>query len=166
MKARKREIFLFMFLLMIMPDMSFAEEDPIVEPNQYEERDIELQTEYFHEESLLEKRQSLPEEQKALTFESDPSKRYESVEQELFQASSDNNTIKAKAKQLNLFTGQDNPFTSSNESKKEASLSVHLTFLLGIIAVLAVLCLFFILVPKIGKEGALQSSPQPERKRR
>lgn len=52
----------------------------IVEPNQYNEKDIGLQTEYFHEESLLEKKRSLPEEQKALTFEPEKYNFYETVE--------------------------------------------------------------------------------------
>ena len=52
-----------------MPPHGEAEEEPIVEPNEYQEKDIDIQTEYFHEEELLEQKQKLPEEQKDLTFE-------------------------------------------------------------------------------------------------
>lgn len=129
-----------------------AEEDRIVEQNQYNEKDIELQTEYFHEGSLLEKKKSLPEELKALTFEPERYNFYETVERTLFQSSSsENNTIQAKADQLELFTSNERQYTGSNNTEQKNSFSFDLTLLLGIIAVVAVLCLFLILVPKMSK---------------
>lgn len=151
MKADKPAILLFAILLFTMPGAGSAEEDPIVEPNQYNEKDIELQTEYFHEDSLLEKKSTLPEEQKALTFEPEPYNFYESVERTLFQSSSENNTIQAKAEQMELFTTMDASYTGSDQTEKKDSFTFDLTIVLGVIAVLAVLCLFLILVPKMSK---------------
>lgn len=152
MKAKKLAFFLVWALLFTFPGLGNAEEDTIVEPNQYNEKDIELQTEYFHEESLLEKKRSLPEEQKALTFEPEKYNFYETVERTLFQSSSsENNTIQAKADQLEIFTSNERQYTGSNNTEQKHSFSFDLTLLLGIIAVVAVLCLFLILVPKMSK---------------
>lgn len=164
MKPKSLASSLFIFLLISLPGMSYAEDDPIVEPNQYEERDIELQTEYFHEDSLLKKKQSLPEEQKALTFEPVQDTELESVERNLFQTSpSENNTIQAKVEQLQLFTSKDEDRISSNDSDTVDSSSFNLTLLLGIIVALAVIGLFFFLVPRLGQSN-FQSSMQPKRK--
>ncbi|MFA1715123.1 type VII secretion protein EssA [Peribacillus frigoritolerans] len=129
-----------------------AEEEPMVEPNEYQENDIDIQTEYFHEEGLLEQKRKLPEEQKDLTFERGKYDALDSVEDSLFQSpvmENQNNTIASKSEQLGLFSEVRIP--TRNEEETEPSLNFDLTILLGIVLALLVVCLFFILIPKMGK---------------
>ncbi|CAN7611291.1 type VII secretion protein EssA [Peribacillus frigoritolerans] len=129
-----------------------AEEEPIVEPNEYQENDIDIQTEYFHEEGLLEQKRKLPEEQKDLTFERGKYDAIDSVKDSLFQSpvmENQNNTIASKSEQLGLFSEVRIPMR--NEEETEPSLNFDLTILLSIVLALLVVCLFFILIPKMGK---------------
>ncbi|MED3998160.1 type VII secretion protein EssA [Peribacillus frigoritolerans] len=129
-----------------------AEEEPMVEPNEYQENDIDVQTEYFHEEGLLEQKRKLPEEQKDLTFERGKYDAIDSVKDSLFQSpvmENQNNTIASKSEQLGLFSEVRIP--TRNEEETEPSLNFDLTILLGIVLALLVVCLFFILIPKMGK---------------
>lgn len=129
-----------------------AEEEPMVEPNEYQEKDIDIQTEYFHEEGLLEQKQKLPEDQKDLTFERGKYDAIDSVKDSLFLSpvtENQNNTIASKSEQLGLFSEARIP--TRNEEETEPSLNFDLTILLGIVLALLVVCLFFILIPKMGK---------------
>ncbi|CAH0302018.1 hypothetical protein SRABI96_04637 [Peribacillus sp. Bi96] len=126
----------------------------MVEPNEYQEKDIDIQTEYFHEEGLLEQKQRLPEEQKDLTFERGKYDVMESVKDTLFLSpitEKNNNTIASKADQLGLFSEVGIRTRSGEET--EPSLHFDLTILLGIVLALSVVCLFFILIPKMGKQN-------------
>ncbi|PLT31937.1 type VII secretion protein EssA [Bacillus sp. V5-8f] len=150
----KRSIayYLLPLCIMALPGIGSAEEKSTVKPNQYKEKEIDLQTDYFHEESLLEKKQSLPEEQKSLTFIKGENLFFESARHGLFQSSSaDNNTIKAKAEQLELFSSQSKMLSSSNKTEEDNGFILNLTIVLGIIAVIAAVCLFLFLVPQMGK---------------
>lgn len=129
-----------------------AEEEPMVEPNEYQEKDIDIQTEYFHEEGLLEQKRKLPEEQKDLTFERGKYDAVDSVKDSLFLSpvtENQNNTIASKSEQLGLFS--EVAIRTRSEEETEASLNFDLTILLGIVLALLVVCLFFILIPKMGK---------------
>ncbi|WP_144553229.1 type VII secretion protein EssA [Peribacillus simplex] len=129
-----------------------AEEEPMVEPNEYQEKDIDIQTEYFHEEGLLEQKRKLPEEQKDLTFERGKYDAVDSVKDSLFLSpvtENQNNTIASKSEQLGLFS--EVAIRTRSEEETEPSLNFDLTILLGIILALLVVCLFFILIPKMGK---------------
>ncbi|WP_375090950.1 type VII secretion protein EssA [Peribacillus sp. RS7] len=129
-----------------------AEEEPMVEPNEYQEKDIDIQTEYFHEEGLLEQKQELPEELKDLTFERGKYDVIDSVKDSLFLSpvtENQNNTIASKAEQLGLFS--EVSIRTRSEEETEPTLNFDLTILLGIVLALLVGCLFFILIPKMGK---------------
>ncbi|MFF2501498.1 type VII secretion protein EssA [Peribacillus sp. NPDC058075] len=129
-----------------------AEDEPMVEPNEYQVNDIDIQTEYFHEEGLLEQKRKLPEEQKDLTFERGKYDVIDSVEDSLFLSpvtGNQNNTIASKADQLGLFS--EVGVRTRSEEETEPSLNFDLTILLGIVLALLVVCLFFILIPKMGK---------------
>ena len=129
-----------------------AEEEPMVEPNEYQEKDIDIQTEYFHEEGLLEQKRKLPEEQKDLTFERGKYDAVDSVKDSLFLSpvtENQNNTIASKSEQLGLFS--EVAIRTRSEEETEPSLNFDLTILLGIVLALSVVCLFFILIPKMGK---------------
>ncbi|WP_285769084.1 type VII secretion protein EssA [Peribacillus sp. SI8-4] len=125
-------------------------EEQMVEPNEYQEKDIDVQTEYFHEEGLLEQKQRLPEEQKDLTFERGKYDAVDSMKDSLFHSPVENhNTIASKAEQLGLF--KETGSRMASEEEEAPSMHVDLTILLGIILALSVVCLFFILIPKMGK---------------
>ena len=63
-------LFLVLFILLFgKPLAGLAEEEPRVEPNEYQEKNIDIQTDYFHDEELLNQKEKIPEEQKRLTFE-------------------------------------------------------------------------------------------------
>ncbi|MGE7907679.1 type VII secretion protein EssA [Peribacillus sp. NPDC094092] len=129
-----------------------AEEEPMVEPNEYQENDIDIQTEYFHEEGLLEQKRKLPEELKDLTFERGKYDAVDSVKDSLFLSpvtENQNNTIASKSEQLGLFS--EVAIRTRSEEETEPSLNFDLTILLGIVLALLVVCLFFILIPKMGK---------------
>ncbi|MFJ7512414.1 type VII secretion protein EssA [Peribacillus simplex] len=129
-----------------------AEEEPMVEPNEYQEKDIDIQTEYFHEEGLLEQKRELPEEQKDLTFERGKYDVIDSVKDSLFLSpvtENQNNTIASKSEQLGLFS--EASIRTRSEEETEPSLNFDLTILLGIVLALLIVCLFFILIPKMGK---------------
>ncbi|MFE3976752.1 MULTISPECIES: type VII secretion protein EssA [unclassified Peribacillus] len=129
-----------------------AEEEPMVEPNEYQENDIDIQTEYFHEEGLLEQKRRLPEEQKDLTFERGKYDVMDSVKDSLFLSpvtKNQNNTIASKSEQLGLFS--EVSIRTRSEEETEPSLNFDLTILLGIVLALSVVSLFFILIPKMGK---------------
>ncbi|MET1176742.1 type VII secretion protein EssA [Peribacillus simplex] len=129
-----------------------AVEEPMVEPNEYQEKEIDIQTEYFHEEGLLEQKRKLPEEQKDLTFERGKYDAVDSVKDSLFLSpvmENQNNTIASKSEQLGLFS--EVAIRTRSEEEIEPSLNFDLTILLGIVLALLVVCLFFILIPKMGK---------------
>ncbi|WP_349730264.1 type VII secretion protein EssA [Peribacillus frigoritolerans] len=129
-----------------------AVEEPMVEPNVYQEKEIDIQTEYFHEEGLLEQKRKLPEEQKDLTFERGKYDAVDSVKDSLFLSpvmENQNNTIASKSEQLGLFS--EVAIRTRSEEEIEPSLNFDLTILLGIVLALLVVCLFFILIPKMGK---------------
>ncbi|AOH53067.1 type VII secretion protein EssA [Peribacillus muralis] len=148
---RNKYVFAILFILFLSLNPHVHAEDPMVEPNEYQEKDIDIQTEYFHEEGLLEQKKTLPEEQKALTFERGKYDVIDSVTDSLFLSpvTENNNTIASKAEQLGLFEEVGKRMTSEEEA--ELPLHFDLTILLGIILVLAVVCLFFIIIPKMGK---------------
>ncbi|MGW6298835.1 type VII secretion protein EssA [Peribacillus butanolivorans] len=149
---RNKYLFLALFILFFsQPTNGHAEEEPIVEPNEYHEKNIDIQTEYFHEEELLKQKQRLPEEQKDLTFERGKYDVLDTTKDSLFLSpvTENNNTIASKAEQLGLFS-EVNIRTRSNEGT-ESSVNFDLPLLLGIVLALAVICLFFILIPKMGK---------------
>ncbi|MGE7763296.1 type VII secretion protein EssA [Peribacillus sp. NPDC097895] len=154
MKWNKYVMPILLILFFSHTSHSVAEEEPMVEPNEYQEKNIDIQTEYFHEEGLLEQKQRLPEEQKDLTFERGKYDVMDSVKDTLFLSpitEENNNTIASKADQLGLFSEVGIRTRSGEET--EPSLNFDLTILLGIVLALSVVCLFFILIPKMGKQN-------------
>lgn len=148
---RNKYVWYILFILFFIDHPHGHAEEPMVEPNEYQEKDIDIQTEYFHEEGLLEQKQRLPEEQKDLSFERGKYDAVDSVTDSLFLSpvTENNNTIASKAEQLGLFKEAGKRMTSEEEA--EPSLHFDLTILLVIILALAVVCLFFIIIPKMGK---------------
>ncbi|MFC7373528.1 type VII secretion protein EssA [Fictibacillus iocasae] len=76
-------------------------------PNIYEEKERDNDTDFFNEEPLNEQKTPIPEEQKSLTFKMKPDEKWENVKNNLFaEGEREKNSVAAKAKQLQLFTGK------------------------------------------------------------
>lgn len=157
MKRSKQVILVMFIILFSQPLHGRAEEEPIVEPNEYQEKEINIQTEYFHDEELLKQKEKIPEELKGLTFERGKYDVIDSIEDSLFLSpvTEDNNIIASKAEELELFSSEV-PIRKRNLEEEESFLTFDLSLLLGIILGIAVLCLFLILIPKMGKVNEVE----------
>lgn len=152
MKWSKRILLVLFLLLFSQPVPGQAEEEPIVEPNMYQEKDINIQTEYFHDEELLKQKEKIPEELKGLTFERGKYEIIDSIEDSLFLSpvTEDNNIIASKAEDMGLFSTEV-PIRKRNLEEEKSFLNFDLSVLLGIVLGIAVVCLFVVLIPKMGR---------------
>ena len=152
MKRSKQVILILFFILFIQPIDGLAEEEPIVEPNVYQEKDINIQTEYFHDEELLKQKEKIPEEVKGLTFERGKYDVIDSIEDSLFLSpmTEDNNIIASKAEEMGLFSSEI-PIRKRDREEEDSFLNFDLSLLLAIVLGVAVVCLFVILIPRMGK---------------
>ncbi|MGE7604655.1 type VII secretion protein EssA [Peribacillus sp. NPDC097675] len=152
MKWSKQILLLLFIILLFQPVHGLAQEDPIEEPNVYQEKDINIQTEYFHDEELLKQKQKIPEEVKGLTFERGKYDVIDSIEDSLFLSpvTEDNNIIASKAEEMGLFSSEA-PIRKRSLEEERSFLKFDLSILLGIVLGIAVLCLFVVLIPRMGK---------------
>ena len=152
MKRSKQILLVFFILLFIQPVHGLAEEEPIVKPNVYQEKDINIQTEYFHDEELLKQKEKIPEELKGLTFERGKYEIIDSIEDSLFLSpvTEDNNIIASKAEEMGLFSSEV-PIRKRNIEEEKSFLNFDLSVLLGVVLGIAVVCLFVVLIPKMSK---------------
>ena len=152
MKRSKQVILILFFILFIQPIDGLAEEEPIVEPNVYQEKDINIQTEYFHDEELLKQKEKIPEELKGLTFERGKYEIIDSIEDSLFLSpiTEDNNIIASKAEEMGLFSSEV-PIRKRDREEEDSFLNFDLSLLLAIVLGVAVVFLFVILIPRMGK---------------
>lgn len=152
MKRSKQILLVFFILLFILPVHGLAEEEPIVKPNVYQEKDINIQTEYFHDEELLKQKEKIPEELKGLTFERGKYEIIDSIEDSLFLSpvTEDNNIIASKAEEMGLFSSEV-PIRKRNIEEEKSFLNFDLSVLLGVVLGIAVVCLFVVLIPKMSK---------------
>ncbi|WP_409296646.1 type VII secretion protein EssA [Peribacillus sp. SCS-26] len=153
MRRKPRLSAMLAILLIAVPGTALAEEGPAPEPNQYEKKKLDLDTEYIREGSLLKEKERLPEEQKLLTFKREEKKLFEAVKGRLFMSDAKVTTASSKAEKLNLFTGENasQPKKIKREEPAGEGTGAFLPVILGILLAVCVLFLFFILVPKINK---------------
>ncbi|MGG4489412.1 type VII secretion protein EssA [Metabacillus idriensis] len=122
-----------------------------LDPNVYEEKELKENTEYLHEESLYEKRTTIPEEQKDLTFEKPSSDQKDELQEQLFtDYTKEKNTIKSKAEQLDLFSGSAEPSLSMTEtvnSDTTQNSGLMMTYILLI--AIGVILMLGLLIPKM-----------------
>ncbi|MGG3891361.1 type VII secretion protein EssA [Metabacillus fastidiosus] len=153
---RKLKILLLVICCVIFQqaliDKVAAEEEINVEPNEYEEKKIDLDTKYFLDSSLLKRKKQLPEELKKLTFTKKEQTFYKEVKESLFTEETEiNNTVEAKVAQLQLFTAVNSNFLANDDTEiEEKSGSSHyfLILLIGV-AVICMAVLFFVIIPKL-----------------
>jgi type VII secretion protein EssA len=160
MKRKGRLVmFFFLFLCSVLAAMGvavYAETDewPEIEPNQYQRQDIELRTDYIHEESLLDEKGDLPEVQTSLTFQRPTSSFFEQTKAKLFlSGEKETNTITAKAEKLGLFSSVEEQSVPSRQPMDEAerTSSSFLPWLFGFFTLGFLIVLFTVIVPRMKK---------------
>ncbi len=128
-----------------------TEKNTDVAPNQYEKKDIEIDTNYLHEDTYYEEKTELPEEQKDITFDKPKDKDTELIK-ELFTSTDPekSNTIKAQSKQLGI-TFAKKPITkaSSTETKEEQGTSSLLLPIIYVVLILLGIAGIVFLIPKV-----------------
>ena len=120
-----------------------------VEPNQYKEKEVRINTDYFHDEALLERKESLPDEVKELTFLNDELSVSELAKEMIFQSTVHEQTvIETKAKQFALFSAEVAYGETSDYAVKERSVGV-IQFVLIIVAAVCIVCIFVLTAGKM-----------------
>jgi type VII secretion protein EssA len=160
MKGRGRLVmffFLFLFPLFLLTRVTvYAKTDewPEIEPNQYQRQNIELRTDYLHEESLLNEKRDLPEVQTSLTFQRPTSSFFEQTKAQLFlSGEKETNTIAAKAEKLGLFSSVEEQTVPSRQPLDEAeqTSSSFLPWLFGFFIFGFLIVIFTVIVPRMKK---------------
>lgn len=119
-------------------------------PNQYNETEFTDNTEFLHNDSLLESKNSIPEELKPLTFIPGQYNPNKIVFNQLFTQNQEHNkTIAIESKQLQLFSGetknmQENLVDEKNETNNFGLKMVYFSCLVGLLLVVLI-----ILLPKM-----------------
>ncbi|MBM7649220.1 type VII secretion protein EssA [Bacillus ectoiniformans] len=141
---------LFFFIFGASP--VYSEENTPVQPNVYEDNEIDIDTNHFHEEERLKQKSTLTEEQKALTFERKPNDKFKAVENDLFSEQQDANLIASKTERLKLFSKQQAAKSDLSSQPEEEESETHSFWLIGLLLLAAAVLgsyLFFYLIPKI-----------------
>ncbi|AHA79111.1 Uncharacterized protein yueC [Bacillus subtilis PY79] len=128
-----------------------TEENTDVAPNQYEKKDIEIDTNYLHEDTYYEEKTELPEEQKDITFDKPKDKDAELIK-DLFTSTNaeDSNTIAAQSKQLGItFAEKPMTKTSSTETEDEQETSSLLLPMIYVVLILLGIAGIVFLIPKV-----------------
>ena len=149
---RKFSIFFMMVLLCMTADTGSALASPNLEtinPNVYTDKQFKDNTEYLHNDPLLEKRESLPDEQKLLNFLPKNYDANEEIKNQLFQDGfEEHKTTAYESTKLLLFTNNEKEvIMQTNETPDTIAnttgiRNLYIGILLGLI-----LLMFFILVP-------------------
>ncbi|MGM8364435.1 type VII secretion protein EssA [Virgibacillus sp. W0181] len=153
-KVLRRTILLLMLLGMLEFNVGIlsAEEPNPVEPNVYEEKKINIQSNQMRDNLI--KKQELPEEQKGLTFELPAKKDTDFLTNQLFQTNSvKENNITAKAKQFHLFERTNEQLAVNDEIDEQNPGANKLKVLLLSIIGFLVVVLFFMIIPKLKQES-------------
>lgn len=145
----KRKIIL-VFLIFVM-GMILGNEEAYaeVEPHQYKEKDIKIETKYFKDETLLKRKDSLREELKDLTFSGERKLESEKAKEVVFQSALNQKTmIETKAEQLQLFSSESNFKQLNDYLENERSLGI-LQIVLIVTAAVCVVCIFVLATAKM-----------------
>ncbi|WP_404449683.1 type VII secretion protein EssA [Sutcliffiella horikoshii] len=126
-----------------------------LEPNSYEKKDFKENTNFLRENNLNERRESVPEEQKLLTFKEREKKAEEDFIGTLFMTGEKKSTtIQATSQELKLFTEEDSSryqaVVASESSPKTNSIII---LLYGFLAI-ALILLLVIILPRMAKGKA------------
>lgn len=120
-----------------------------VDPHQYKEKEIKIETKYFYDESLIKRKDSLPDELKDLTFSGEGKLESEKAKEVVFQSALNQKTvIEEKAEQLQLFTGESDYKQLNDYVEKERSIGI-LQIVLIVTAALCVVSIFVLATTKM-----------------
>ncbi|TYS70862.1 type VII secretion protein EssA [Sutcliffiella horikoshii] len=163
MKRMKAKVALLLLtvcvLLVLLPisgTVSMAESDiESLEPNSYEKKDFKENTDFLRENNLNERRESVPEEQKLLTFEKRENKAEEDFVGTLFMTGEKKSTtIQATSQELKLFTKEDNSRYQTAVASESSSKTNSVTILLYGFLAIALILLLVIILPRMAKGKA------------
>ena len=117
-------------------------------PNEYKDQQFKDNTEYLHNDPLLERRENLPEEQKLLDFLPKDYDADEEIKKRLFQEDfEEHKTTAYESTKLLLFTNSDKEVKTQEERGESIADTKGIkTFYIGILVGLLLL-MFLILVP-------------------
>ncbi|MCM3705276.1 MULTISPECIES: type VII secretion protein EssA [Cytobacillus] len=124
-----------------------------VTPNTYEKKKFKENTDYLHEKSLYENKKQISEEQKDLTFTQKSLDPLKEVKEKLFDGSeTTNNTITAKADQLQLFSDskQESFFKTENQEPVEKDNKLMILYI--ILLLIAIGVIMGLLIPRMAKQ--------------
>lgn len=142
---------MYALLFPFIPSAAAAqtEENTDVAPNQYEKKDIEIDTNYLHEDTYYEEKTELPEEQKDITFDKPKDKDAELIK-DLFTSTNAEDTIAAQSKQLGItFAEKPMTKTSSTETEDEQETSSLLLPMIYVVLILLGIAGIVFLIPKV-----------------
>lgn len=163
MKHMKAKIAIFLIaicvLIALLPlngTVASADSDiESLEPNSYEKRDFKENTNFLRENILNERRESVPEEQKLLTFKEREKKAEEDFIGTLFMTGEKKSTtIQATSQELKLFTEQDNARYQAVVASESSSKTNSITILLYGFLAIALILLLAIILPRMAKGKA------------
>jgi type VII secretion protein EssA len=167
MQRKDFQLVLFILLIMTVYHLDTAgvvhadttKIDKLV-PNDYQTNQFKTNDDMLHDDSLTNQRLNIPEEQKELTFKGDKRSQADEIKEELFLSQvSDQNTIKAKAVEMKLFTKTESSIINQTEEDTSPSSNLSLTILIWTLVGICSLLLVVILVAW-GASSAKQKSPQ------
>jgi type VII secretion protein EssA len=139
-------------LFFLLPSLVLAEGDPVVEPQEYKERQINVDLNYYREDERV-RREALSKEQRVLTFTQREMKYFGEVYEELFQTGTiEVNTITAKAERLDLFNGETEPARQSRIEQESETGIVQISTILIAVVILMIAILMFVVIPKLMKK--------------
>jgi type VII secretion protein EssA len=144
-------MFTLLPFLLLLPVFAEAEtEDVNVKPNEYQEKNVKINTDYLHEDSFYQQRDQLSEDQLLLKFEGEKTYQSTLLANELFKDSNqEKNTIQAKSEQLNItFDQKQKADVQETLAQNDGNQSILIIGLFTGLIVAGVGALFF-LIPKI-----------------
>ncbi|ART76068.1 type VII secretion protein EssA [Sutcliffiella horikoshii] len=145
-----------MSLLPLNGTVTMADSDiESLEPNSYEKKDFKENTNFLRENNLNERRESVPEEQKLLTFKEREKKAEENFVGTLFMTGEKKSTtIQVTSQELKLFTEQDNSRYQAVVATDSSSKTSSITILLYGFLAIALILLLAIILPRMAKGKA------------
>lgn len=163
MKHMKAKVVLFLLalsvLIALLPlngTVTTADSDiESLEPNSYEKEDFKENTNFLRENNLNERKESIPEEQKLLTFKKREKKAEEDFIGTLFMTGEKKSTtIQVTSQELKLFTEEDNSRYQAMAASENSSKTNSITILLYGFLAIALILLLAIILPRMvkGKE--------------
>ena len=155
----KRKIFLFAVLFSGL----LLAAQPVsgnVEPNQYQEKNVKIKTDVFHDGNISETKKELPELQEELTFSGTYRNRHNELKEGLFlEKKLENNSIISKTSQLGMFTdGEEKHRQKAQGTGTQGQPDIwNFKLVLFMLITFVLLAMFLLLIPKI---AGVQSEKQ------